>query len=485
MKMKKIALIIFLVLVLCLTAAGAALAMSSDSYNLLWSVLSSGGGQRDSTNYNLNDNIGDVSAGGAQSDNYKLGSVFQYSTPGSPFIPGDANEDDVVNIFDMVKVARIILELDDPTPGADANEDGSIDVFDMTKIARIILELDSFYSVGVYYYPWYFDDFHGGNYLREHLVPMQEPVLGEYNDRNSDVIDQHLEWSHYAGINFWATSWWGPGSREDITLLNHILQHPELDNLKIAIMYETTGRTSDFTDYSNLGPDITYLANHYFNHPNYLKINGKPVIFIYLTRVLSERGVLENSLNVMRTAAAVSGYSLFIVGDHAFGNPPSLPGDIGLLDAVTNYDVYGCMGATGYATQTSVNAYYTTQSKWRSLAHSGGAAFIPSVSPGFNDRGVRHGHAPLSRKLAPEQEFGSLFRAMVQQAKNQVDAGIGRIIMVTSWNEWHEDTQIEPVSIAEATNLDDSATGSAYTDGLYYEGYGMRYLGILQQEMEP
>jgi len=57
-------------------------------------------------------------------------------------IPGDANGDGVVNIFDMTKVARIILELDDPAPGADANQDGSINIFDMTKIARIILELD-------------------------------------------------------------------------------------------------------------------------------------------------------------------------------------------------------------------------------------------------------------------------------------------------------------------------------------------------------
>ena len=56
--------------------------------------------------------------------------------------PGDANGDNITNIFDMTKVARIILEMDNPTPGADANQDGSINVFDMTKIARIILELD-------------------------------------------------------------------------------------------------------------------------------------------------------------------------------------------------------------------------------------------------------------------------------------------------------------------------------------------------------
>jgi len=57
-------------------------------------------------------------------------------------IPGDANGDNNVNIFDMTKVARIILELDEPTCGADANLDTFINIFDMTKIARIILELD-------------------------------------------------------------------------------------------------------------------------------------------------------------------------------------------------------------------------------------------------------------------------------------------------------------------------------------------------------
>jgi hypothetical protein len=48
----------------------------------------------------------------------------------------------VINVLDMAKVARIILELDDPTPGADANQDGIINVLDLTKIARIILGLD-------------------------------------------------------------------------------------------------------------------------------------------------------------------------------------------------------------------------------------------------------------------------------------------------------------------------------------------------------
>ncbi len=60
----------------------------------------------------------------------------------APACPGDANGDGVINVLDMTKVARIILQMDPSTPGADANQDGVVNVLDMTKIARIILQLD-------------------------------------------------------------------------------------------------------------------------------------------------------------------------------------------------------------------------------------------------------------------------------------------------------------------------------------------------------
>ncbi|MBN2240065.1 MAG: Ig-like domain-containing protein [Dehalococcoidales bacterium] len=57
-------------------------------------------------------------------------------------IPGDADNNGIVNVLDMTKVARIILGFELPTPGADANLDGNINVLDMTTIAKIILGLD-------------------------------------------------------------------------------------------------------------------------------------------------------------------------------------------------------------------------------------------------------------------------------------------------------------------------------------------------------
>lgn len=337
-------------------------------------------------------------------------------------------------------------------------------------------------TVGVYYYPWYGgDDFHGRKYLREHLVPVQTPELGEYNDRESAVISQHLEWCEYAGIDLWVTSWWGPGRMTDITTKDYILEHDDLGDMKIALFYETTGRMPDFTDQSNVQSDIKYIADNYFDHPNYYKINGQPVLFVYLTRVLSGKGNLASTMQIMRSAASAKGYEIYIVGDQAFGNPPSSSDQIALLDAVTDYDVYGSSGAKMYATQQKVNNYYTAQVGWKSLANQVGKGFIPATSPGFNDTGVRDGHVPLSRKLTESSEFGSLFQAMVEKAITMVDRRSDYLFLVTSWNEWHEDTQIEPVTVAPATSRDNSPSGQDYTAGMEYEGFGTRYLDILKE----
>ena len=137
-----------------------------------------------------------------------------------------------------------------------------------------------------------------------------------------------------------------------------------------------------------------------------------------------------------------------------------------------------------YATRENVDKYYQAQANWRSMSHQVGTSFIPAASPGFNDKGVRDGHVPLSRKLSEKDEFGSLFKAMVEEALKITDSETGNLFMITSWNEWHEDTQIEPVAVAHATSKDNSNSGDEYTAGLEYEGYGMRYLDIVKKAVE-
>lgn len=184
----------------------------------------------------------------------------------------------------------------------------------------------------------------------------------------------------------------------------------------------------------------------------------------------------------MRNAANNCGQDIYIIGDHVYGDAPDLTKPDNrflLLDAVTNFDVYGSAGKPlKYAGTGPVDDYYTEQAEWRELAHMNDCRFIPAVSPGYNDRGVRleADHPPLSRKLTSTSEEGSLFRYKLQKALPLVDPVVDNLILVNSFNEWHEDTQIEPCGPLHST----SAIPVTLTGGLQYEGYGELYLDILR-----
>jgi glycoprotein endo-alpha-1,2-mannosidase len=340
-------------------------------------------------------------------------------------------------------------------------------------------------TVGVYYYPWYSDDFHrGSGYLRDQLATSQQPVLGEYDDSDPKVINQHLKWSAQANVRLWVTSWWGPGAREDTTTKDVILQHSALGDHKIALFYETTGRIKESEGYSThrVVPDIEYICRNYFSHPNYYRIDGKPVLFLYLSRKLEGLGILDHVVGQMRLVAGDLGYKIFVVGDHVFHQAPDddeMQPPFTILDAVTNYDVYGSMfRPSPYATEAGVRQHFQRTREWQVLAAEQKCAFIPSVAPGYNDLGVRPDkrNGPLSRKLTANDPPGSLFKTSLQYARKLVDPSIGNLIMVNSFNEWHEDTQIEPAQ-GETTNLPE-----ILTQGIEYQGYGEHYLNILREE---
>jgi glycoprotein endo-alpha-1,2-mannosidase len=335
-------------------------------------------------------------------------------------------------------------------------------------------------TVGAYYYPWYGNDFHrGGGYLRKTLK--QAPVLGEYDDTDPSVISQHVGWSRQANIGLWVTSWWGPGSREDTTLRTVILQNQDVvDNIQIAIHYETTGRlySKNALRLDRVVPDISYLCENYFNQGNYFRIDGRPVLVVYLTRLLEHEGVIQEVVQLMRSTAADYSYELYIIGDHAFQKPKvNSASAVALLDAITNYDVYGSFREKGYTGQDGVDQYFDEQEQWMQLCATIGCDYVPGVSPGFNDRGVRlqMNHTALARKLSPDAQPGSLFRASLKRAVEHVQASTSNLLLVNSFNKWHEDSQIEPVT-GDATS-----EPLLYTQGIEYVGYGELYLDILRE----
>ena len=54
--------------------------------------------------------------------------------------------------------------------------------------------------------------------------------------------------------------------------------------------------------------------------------------------------------------------------------------------------------------------------------------------------------------------------------------------MITSWDDWNEDTGIEPIG-GTPTDVDDSPSGKAYTQGYTYGGEGRTALTVLRADV--
>ncbi len=337
-------------------------------------------------------------------------------------------------------------------------------------------------TVGVYYYPWW-DTHDWDDSLRARMLPEDHaPLAGYTPSSDADLIAEHINQSHRGNISLWATSWWGPGTIEDVVLQQNILTHPRASELTYAIHYESTGRFNGFEtpDFSNLVTDFEYLAENVFSDPNYHRIDGRPVVFMYVSRAYFNNPEARQALDDARQALITThGYDPYVVGDEVF-DAGFNSGRAAEFDAVTTYDVFAMSGfSSGTVSQGDIQQ---ANSKYAAAA-AAGATIIPAITPGYNDKAVRDGNRATGRYFTGEtiEQAGSVFTALIDDAAGpNLDASTGNLLMVNSFNEWHEDTQIEPTVVAPPSSTDNSQTGTDLTTGVTYEGYGYKYLDLLR-----
>ena len=383
--------------------------------------------------------------------------------------------------------------------------------FDGQNINALVANDPEDVLIGAYYYPWYGTgdgtEFHNnGRYLRDYLRPRQEPSMGEYDDRRPEVVSEHFRMSRQSNIRLWITSWFGPDRTEDLTIRNNILAHPEISTtpLQIAIHYETNNRLGEKAKADNpyglpkdamyytleeVVPDMEHFCTHYFKHPSYYKIqsSARPVLVLYLSRVLDGNSLYKDEIGsspsywdefefltevvaLMKSTVATSPKCVgveepFIIGDQVFNTVRTNIDTVAfqILDGITGYDTYGHLdqdrttNSNGYANE-ELNEFYTVeQVDWKVEAAKYNCNYIPSVTPGFNDLGTRvrtnsdktEVKNQLSRRLSPNSSEGSLLAKSLEYARSKqlLDIDIDNLIFVTSFNEWHEDTQIENVVV--------------------------------------
>ncbi|VAX16902.1 hypothetical protein MNBD_NITROSPINAE01-1751 [hydrothermal vent metagenome] len=372
------------------------------------------------------------------------------------------------------------------------------------------------YSVGAIYYTWYPKNFKQG-YLRARIKPAQTPVLGIYDSMDTSVAERHIAWASRYGIDFFSIGWWPWRDEQNRVIKDTFLKAKNIDDIKFSIFYETwslnfdrkTGSTI-FDDKSEekMIADFVKIADLFFDHPSYLKIDGRPVVYLYLTRTLY--GSYKQAFLKLRRELKTRGHDIFLIADEVFwgvvpsegfgkpvpnpekvhNNPYLTPEPqyerIKIFDAITSYNMYesGSKGFKGYGSKSSF--FHEVGAKYKEYIKvaNGMAAFVPGIIPGYNDRGVRSGenHFAIPRRYAPDLPEGSFFaEAFNQLAFPFMDPRLN-MVMITSWNEWNEDTSIEPLANAEATSSDVS-DDKFFTEGYLYEGYGTKYLEVIRDKV--
>jgi hypothetical protein len=245
------------------------------------------------------------------------------------------------------------------------------------------------------------------------------PQTGPYDSRDPGRIRTQLSLARAAGLDGFAVSWWGRES-EDSAVLAALFRQAGEAGLVVAPYYETGELWPRGA--RGVAADLLALLDRHGAEPAWLRVGGVPVVFLYASHRLRPR-----VWDAVRARLAAAGRDLYLVGDAP--SPEWLarrPDWLARFDAVHVYTPVVFL-----ARGRGVDEVYA---RYAGLARAAGRPFVPAVSPGFDDRVIRSPGTVVAR------DGGATYDATWRAAL----AAEPSWVLVSSWNEWHESSEIEP-----------------------------------------
>lgn len=298
------------------------------------------------------------------------------------------------------------------------------------------------YDVHTFYYPWYGNPHTDNSY--EHWNHQQSvkkgepknypggddigadfyPKLGCYSSNSDDDLNAHIQMLRRAQVGVISTSWWGKDSYTD-KAVPRLLDAAANHDIKVCFHIEPFGGRNAQTTRDA----IVYIVDKYGSHPafyRYGKDNPRPMFYIYdsyLTPAKQWKTILSpDGAQTIRNTIYDSVVIGLWVKEHE---------QVFMTEG--NFDGYYSYFATDGFT------YGSTVENWPVLAEWAGQnnkLFIPSVGPGYVDLRIR----PWNNVNTRDRRNGAYYDREFAAA---IAAG-PPIVSITSFNEWHEGTQIEP-----------------------------------------
>lgn len=277
------------------------------------------------------------------------------------------------------------------------------------------------------------------------------PSLGCYSSNDPKIVAQHMNWIQEAGIGVVVITWWGKDSYEDRSL-GLFLDEAEKAGVKIAIHLEPFYKSME-----EARDQIVYVSERYGKHPALYRYHGSPLWYVY---------------DSYRFSAAEWARLLSKEGDLSLRDTDADALFIGLWVQENEQDFFKHSGFNGFYTYFASEGfvYGSTTANWKTLAafaQDSRLLFIPCVGPGYIDTRIR----PWNEQNTEARLDGEYFEWMYREAAKVSPDFIG----ITSFNEWHEGTQIEPAVSKQVAEY-------------RYEDYGAKdpefYLRLTRQLIE-
>jgi hypothetical protein len=256
-----------------------------------------------------------------------------------------------------------------------------------------------------FYYPWFPDglDHPGSNYT---------PSDGAYSTADPVEDAKQISQMRFAGLNGAIFSWEGQSDAFS-KRLSIELAAAHGTPFRWSVYYELEGQGDPSV--AAISSDLNYLYTTYASDPNWLRIDNKPVIFVW-------NGANDGCAMLARWAAANANHQWYVVQKEFFAQP--------------------------------YRSCANQPDAWHEYAPANQVVTTPwsfSVSPGFWRKG--EATPQLARSVSA---FDTAVKAM--KASN------AQFEMVTTWNEW-----IEGTSIQSATAWATPDGEGAYVDVLHNE----------------
>ena len=347
------------------------------------------------------------------------------------------------------------------------------------------------YCIHTFYYMWYGDPESDGKYVHwnhEYIPHWKQdvtdkypkgrheppddigasfyPELGPYSSNNPHTIETHMYQLRKAGVGVVSVSWYPMGTADDEggppdEIIPQLLDIANKYSIKVTIHIEPYKKRTPHT----VRKDFEYIHSNYGNHPAFYKLargdRTLPLIYVYDSYLIPAK-----DWSTVLTAGgddSIRGTSLDCIV-------------IGLLVEERHKLAITQAGFDGFYTYFASDrfSYGSTIKKWPLLekfAREKGLIFIPSFGPGYDDERVR----PWNKVNSKPRQNGDYYTAMYKAAvaNGYMPRENYKLVSLTSFNEWHEGTQIEsavPKTFNKYTYLDYSPRSPDYYLELTMQG---------------